>query len=99
MIEDGPYVGVDAGAAFAKAYVLDEVDGERRLVAVGKVPALGDDGQPAPDRARERAVAQALAIAGVRADAAPRVVQRSVVPRILVTAAREEQAREIASQI
>src|SRR6266542_3488145 len=84
MIEDGPYVAVDAGAAFTKAYVLDEVDGERRLVAVGRVPALGDDGQPAAEAARERAVQQARVTAGADATPSalqPRVVQRSVVPR------------------
>lgn len=101
MTEDRPYVAVDAGSTFTKAYLLEDVEGERRLVAVGRVPTLGDDGHPAPEAATERAVSQALATAGI-ADASaaqPRVVQRSVVPRVLVIAPREDQASDVLAQL
>ncbi|HEU5317757.1 MAG TPA: glutamate mutase L [Chloroflexota bacterium] len=96
-----PYVAVDAGSVFTKAYVLDDVDGERRLVAVGRAPSDGDDGHPARDQAVARAVAQALAIGGYSGDARTdvAVTLRTHVPRVVVAAAREDAAREAAEQI
>ena len=97
-----PFLAVDAGSTFTKAYLLDEVDGERRLVAVGRSATLAHDGQPLPEQAAARAVAQALALAG-RDAAGTRVhaLQRSrpAAPRVLVVAAAEEAARETLSRL
>lgn len=67
----GPLVAADVGAVYTKVYLLDDVEGERRLVAVGRVPTTGDDGQPAFGDALQRALEQALAHAGRPAETAP----------------------------
>jgi hypothetical protein len=97
----GPaYVAVDAGSAFTKAYVLDDVEGERRLVAVGRVPSDGDDGHPAHDAAVAQATAQALAVGGYGAQPrSPAVTLRTRLPRVVVAAAREDAARSTAQQL
>lgn len=97
MTSELPFLAVDAGSTFTKAFVVDEVDGEHRLVAVGRSATLADDGQAVPEQAAARAVAQALAISGREASGARvNAVQRSLpnVPRVLVFAVREETARE-----
>ena len=95
-------MAVDAGSTFTKAFVLDEVEGERRLVAVGRAATLADDGQPLPDQAATRAVAQALALTGRDAGGAGvQAVQRSrrAAPRVLVIASAAPAASEAIAQL
>ena len=101
MSPELPFLAVDAGSTFTKAYVLDDVDGERRLVAVGRSATQADDGQPLPEQAAARAVAQALAIAGRGATGARvQALQRSrPAPRVLVVAASEDAAREATTRL
>ncbi|CAA9259712.1 MAG: hypothetical protein AVDCRST_MAG77-2509 [uncultured Chloroflexi bacterium] len=82
-------LAVDAGSVFTKAYLLDDVEGERRLVAVSRVPSTGDDGAVATVTAAQRATAQVLAIAGREADPRglhARLTSRPGVPRFLPVA-------------
>src|SRR5919107_888757 len=60
-------LAADVGTVYTKVYLLDDVGGERRLVAVGRAPSAGPDGTPAPALALAAALAQTLQRAG-RAD-------------------------------
>src|SRR5262245_45542099 len=57
-------LAADVGTVYTKVYLLDDVGGERRLVAVGRAPSAGPDGTPAPAQALAGALAQALQRAG-----------------------------------
>jgi len=98
-------VVVDAGSSFTKAYLLDDVDGERRLVSIGRAPSIGDDGQPAGAAAARAAIAQARSAAGAAtgSEAGPQdspvrphalLSSGAGVPRVLVASPREERLRE-----
>lgn len=99
-------LAADVGAAFTKAYLLADVEGERRLVSVGRVPSLGLDGQPVVGPALDLAARQALATAGAPATPAalagvPRLVLTSAgaVPRVALLATGEEEARKVAAAL
>lgn len=61
-----PVLAVDVGTAYTKVHLLDHVDGERRLVAVGRAPTLEDSGLPVPAAAAKQALAQVAEVAGRR---------------------------------
>src|SRR5688572_26104956 len=44
-------LAADVGTVYTKVYLLEEVGGERRLVAVGRAPSAGADGTLAPRQA------------------------------------------------
>jgi len=71
-------LAADVGAVFTKVYLLQEVEGERRLVATGQAPSIADTGEPAVEAALAQALARALEHAGQRLDG-------SGPPRVLLT--------------
>src|SRR6266508_542953 len=101
-------VAVDVGAVYTKAYVLQEVEGERRLVAIGLAPTRADNGLLVLDSAVERAVAQALSRAGDALPATPAAGGASLqgyltsvagVPRVAIVVTRDEDARAIGAAL
>src|SRR6476660_4625650 len=93
-------LAADVGTVYTKVYLLDDVGGERRLVAVGRAPSAGSDGTPAPAQALAGALAQALQRAGRTEHPAPaeRVLLTSAgtVPRLAIVAPGPVEARTVA---
>ena len=102
---DTRLLAADVGAAFTKVFLLQEVEGERRLVATGAAPTVGDDGQPAVTQALARALDLALSRVGAvtrrEADAIPRLLMTSLhaVPHVAVVAPRVGDARTALSAL
>ena len=91
------------GTVYTKVYLLEDVGGERRLVAVGRAPSAGADGAPDPWAGLSGALAQALRHAG-REDAplpAQRLLMTSAgtVPRLAVVAPGPAEARAVAGAL
>jgi hypothetical protein len=85
-----PLVAADVGSVYTKVFWVEEVQGERRLMAVGRAPTLGPDGTPAPGEALGAALAQALQRAGRAADTKPSrrllMTSTAAVPRLTIVA-------------
>ena len=96
-------LAADVGTVYTKVYLLDDVGGERRLVAVGRAPSAGSDGTPAPAQALAGALAQALQRAGRSEHPAPaeRVLLTSAgtVPRLAIVAPGPAEARTVAGAL
>jgi hypothetical protein len=96
-------LAADVGTVYTKVYLLDDVGGERRLVAVGRAPSAGADGTPAPAQALAGALAQALQRAGRTEHPAPaeRVLLTSAgtVPRLAIVAPGPVEARTVAGAL
>ena len=92
-------LAADVGTVYTKVYLLEDVGGERRLVAVGRAPSAGSDGAPDPWAGLSGALAQALRHAG-REDAplpAQRLLMTSAgtVPRLAIVAPGPADARAV----
>jgi hypothetical protein len=87
------------GTVYTKVYLLEEVGGERRLVALGRAPSGGPDGALAPGEALAGALAQALQRAGRSAYPAPAerflLTSAGTVPRLAVIAPGPAEARAV----
>jgi hypothetical protein len=98
-----PLIAADVGQVFTRVFLFEDVEGERRLVAAGQAPTLGDDGLPAPRAALAQALAQALAYAG--RSGAPADGERLLVssagtpPRLLIVARGPDDARAVAGAL
>jgi hypothetical protein len=97
-------LAADVGMGFTTVFLIEPVEGERRLIATGRVPSIGDDGRPAVASALERALARTLEIAGRplhTTAAAERLVMTSAggVPRIAIVAPRAGDGRALAAAL
>ena len=97
-------LAADVGSVYTRVYLIEDVEGERRLVAAGQAPTVADTGQPAVAAALAQALSRALDHTGRSpergaAETSPRILMTSLaaVPRIAVVAPREDDAREIAA--
>src|SRR5262245_48159659 len=92
-------LAADVGTVYTKVYLLEEVGGERRLVALGRAPSGGPDGALAPGEALAGALAQALQRAGRSAYPAPAerflLTSAGTVPRLAVVAPGPAEARAV----
>jgi hypothetical protein len=94
-------IAADVGTAFTKSYILEDIEGERRLLAVGRVPTVRDDGFLVPGKAAEAALRQALSFTGeevatseaLRPEGRTLLTTLLAIPRLLVVAMTEEEAR------
>jgi hypothetical protein len=96
-----PLVAADVGSVYTKVFWVEEVQGERRLMAVGRAPTLGPDGTPAPGEALGAALAQALQRAGRAADTKPSrrllMTSTAAVPRLTIVAPTAGELRTLSS--
>lgn len=101
-----PILGADVGTVYTKVYLLESVEGERRLVSVGRAPTRGDDGQPAVGAALAQALEQALGRAGRAssfgaATSVPRLLLTSAaaLPGLMLLVPHEAEARALAGML
>ena len=96
-------LAADVGTVYTKVYLLEDVGGERRLVAVGKAPSAGPDGAPDPWVGLSEALAQALRHAGRDDSQLPsqRLLMTSAgtVPRLAIVAPGPAEARAVAGAL
>lgn len=83
-------LAADVGTVYTKVYLLEDVAGERRLVALGRAPTRGPDGAPAATEALAVALRQALRRAGRERYPPPEqrliLTSAGMVPRLTVVA-------------
>ncbi|MBI3974398.1 MAG: glutamate mutase L [Chloroflexi bacterium] len=98
-----PVLVADVGSVFTKVYLIADVEGERRLVALGRAPTCGDDGEPAVAAALAHALAQVMDVTGMAPNALParRLLMTSAagVPRIALVAPRDDEVRAVAGAL
>jgi MutL protein len=96
-------LAADVGTVYTKVYLLEDVGGERRLVAVGKAPSAGPDGAPDPWVGLSEALTQALRHAGRDDSQLPsqRLLMTSAgtVPRLAIVAPGPAEARAVAGAL
>ncbi len=97
-------LAADAGTCFTTVFLVEPVEGERRLIAAAHAPSIGDDGRPAIDGALERALARVLEVAGRSRDAvaaAERLILTSAggVPRVAIVAPRPGEGAALAGAL
>ncbi len=96
-------LAADVGTVYTKVYLLEDVAGERRLVALGRAPTLGGDGTPAAGEALAQALTQALRRAGRERHPVPEqrllLTSAGMVPRLAMVAPGGADARALRSSL